>query len=77
MGVASAILLFTDPDEYAVMTCPSVKALRDEGYSLSSPSDDFSSSDYVQYADLCRVIADREGVTLRELDRALVVAGTD
>ncbi|ELZ66078.1 hypothetical protein C457_14900 [Haloferax prahovense DSM 18310] len=75
--VASAILMYMDPDDFSVMTNPSLIGLRDNGYSVPAPSDNPSADEYAQYLDECRSIASQNNVSLRTLDRAMVVSSSD
>ena len=73
--MASAFLLFMDPEEYTVMDWRAADVLHDEGYLQSSVSDDPSADEYEKYVQTCRSVADQFEVDLRTLDRALWVIG--
>lgn len=73
--MASAFLLFIDPDEYTVMDWRVCDVLTDEGYLQSSISDDPSIDEYIQYLQVCQSIAEQFGMDLRTLDRGLWVLG--
>lgn len=62
--VASAILTAINPKRYTILDFRALEALG------SSPSS-YTINFYLEYLDYCRALADENGVTLRELDRAL------
>jgi hypothetical protein len=62
--VASAILTAINPQKYTIIDFRALK-------SLGADTPDRSVNYYLQYLSVCREIAQRFGVTLRELDRAL------
>jgi len=66
--MASAFLLFMDPDRYTVVDTRAEGVLAREGYIPSLP-DDPSVEVYVNYLDVCRELADEYDVELRTLDR--------
>jgi thermostable 8-oxoguanine DNA glycosylase len=72
--MASAFLLFMNPDEYTVIDSRAGGFLNQEGYIPSNPSDP-SIEEYINYTDVCRGLADDYDVDLRTLDRALWVIG--
>lgn len=73
--MASAFLLFMDPDEYTVMDSRAGRVLTNEGYLSSTVSASPSIDEYIQYLRVCQELADRFDVDLRSLDRALWVLG--
>lgn len=75
--MASAFLLFMDPENYTVMDWRTGDALHAMDWLPSSIPDDPSVADYDQYVRICREIATEYDVSLRTLDRALWVLGGD
>jgi len=75
--MSSAFLLFMDPKEYTVLDWRVANVLTDEGILNQKISDDASIDEYIEYLQACRSTAERFGVSLRQLDRALWVLGED
>jgi hypothetical protein len=73
--MASAFLLFMNPDEYTVMDSRACDVLTREGYLEKTMPQSPSTDQYINYIETCREIADRFDVDLRTLDRALWVLG--
>lgn len=73
--MASAFLLFIDPEEYTVIDWRAGKSLAKHGYRSSPLPVSPTEEQYEDYLALCRKIADENGVDLRTLDRALWVDG--
>lgn len=72
--MASAFLLYMDPDKYTVIDSRAGGFLKREGYIPTNP-DVPSIEEYINYIDVCRGLADEYDVDLRTLDRALWVLG--
>lgn len=68
--VASAILMFVDPNSYTVMDYRAWTVLHDIG-ELPPPPTTYTAADYEEYLIVCRRLGDRYSVDLRTLDRAL------
>lgn len=73
--MASAFLLFMNPEEYTVIDWRAANVLTDEGILNRTISDDASIDEYMEYLRACRSKAEQLDVSLRELDRALWVLG--
>jgi thermostable 8-oxoguanine DNA glycosylase len=73
--MASAFLLFMDPDKYTVIDWRAANALTKEGHLYSMISEAPSVEEYINYLDICRTLYDEFNVELRTLDRALWVLG--
>ena len=73
--MASAFLLFMNPEEYTVMDWRAADVLHNEGYLRSPISDDPSVDEYEEYVQACQSVADHFEVDLRTLDRGLWVLG--
>ena len=72
--MASAFLLFMNPEKYTVIDSRAGAVLLREGHITSNP-DNPSIKEYINYLDVCRGLADDYDVDLRTLDRALWVLG--
>lgn len=72
--MASAFLMFMDPNKYTVIDERAWKAFRDLGY-VTADYDNQSTYKYVLYLGICKALALEHGVSLRNLDRALWVLG--
>lgn len=75
--MASAFLLFMNPEEYTVLDWRAANVLTDEDILNQTISDDASIDEYIEYLRVCRSTAEQLDVSLRELDRALWVLGGD
>ncbi|MFC7074690.1 NADAR family protein [Halovenus rubra] len=73
--MASAFLLFMNPDEYTVIDSRAGSVLSREGYLETPVSDSPSIDEYINYLQVCREIANQFEIDLRTLDRALWVLG--
>lgn len=71
--VASAILLFIDPDRFTVIDERAWNVLQETGYLLDDISDDPTVEEYLLYLGTCRALANEYDVSLRALDMALWV----
>ena len=71
--VASAILLFIDPDRFTVIDERAWNVLQETGYLLDDISDDPTVEEYLLYLGTCRALANEYNVSLRALDMALWV----
>jgi thermostable 8-oxoguanine DNA glycosylase len=71
LAVASAILTVCDPDEFTVLDYRAWDVL--EGASLQGLPEHYpaTSDEYLDYCRVCRQLAERVGMRLRDLDRAL------
>ena len=72
-SVATAVLMFYDPDEHTVMDPRATKALAELGYWNGPIGGDTDT--YGEYQKTCRELAEEVRFSLRELDRALFVLG--
>jgi len=75
--VASAILLFIDPDRFTVIDERAWRALREMEYIDRELSEVPTIEEYVLYLGACRSLANEYEVDLRTLDRALWTLGVD
>jgi hypothetical protein len=75
--VASAILLFIDPERFTVIDERAWGALREMEYIDRELSEDPTIEEYVLYLGVCRSLANEYDVDLRMLDRALWALGGD
>jgi thermostable 8-oxoguanine DNA glycosylase len=73
--MASAILLFVNPERYPVLDKHAWETLREIGYLEHDLSDEPSVEEYLSYVEVCRTLATEYEVGLRTLDRALWVIG--
>ena len=71
--VASAILLFINPDRFTVIDERAWNVLQETGYLGQELSDDPTADEYLLYLGACWAIANEYDVSLRTLDRALWV----
>ena len=75
--MASAILLFVNPDRFTVLDWRAWDVLHENGYLPDEMPDDPAVEDYLLYLGACWAIANEYDVTLRTLDRALWALGGD
>lgn len=73
--MASAFLLFMNPNKFTVIDSRAGSVLANGGYLESMVPQSPSVDEYIQYLEVCRDIANRFDVDLRTLDRALWVLG--
>ncbi|ELY51074.1 hypothetical protein DV706_08485 [Natronorubrum bangense] len=73
--VASAILLFINPDRYTVIDVRAWGALYEMGYVDRELSDDPTIEEYLLYLGACWTLANEYDVSLRTLDMALWALG--
>ena len=71
--VASAVLLFINPDLFTVIDKRAWNVLRETGYLEQELSDEPTVDEYLLYLGACWAIANEYDVSLRTLDRALWV----
>ena len=71
--VASAILLFINPDRFTVIDKRAWNVLRETGYLGQELSEEPTVDEYLLYLGACWAIANEYDVSLRTLDRALWV----
>ena len=71
--VASAILLFINPDRFTVIDERAWNVLQETGYLGQELSDDPTADEYLMYLGACWTLANEYDVSLRTLDRALWV----
>ena len=76
LAVATAIMVFLDPDRYTLIDQHAWRALRASGY-VDRPYDSPDIDDYLLYLGICRTLAHEYEVGLRDLDRALWMIGRD
>ena len=74
-AMGSAVLAACRPERFTVADSRALKALRGLGRMPAGPAD-FRQSDWPPYLDACRNLAALCGLSLREVDRALWVAGS-
>ncbi len=75
--VASAILLFINPNRYTVIDVRAWGALHEMGYVDQELSDNPSVEEYLIYLGSCWTLANEYDVSLRTLDMALWALGGD
>jgi hypothetical protein len=75
--VASAILLFIDPERFTVIDKRAWGALREMEYIDRELSEDPSVDEYLMYLGACWTLANEYDVSLRTLDMALWALGGD
>lgn len=73
--VASALLLFMEPQAYTVLDVNAWETLQDSGNLYADLSDDPDPDEYLRYLGVCHALAAELDVDLRTLDRALWVLG--
>lgn len=73
--VASAIMLFIDPDQYTVIDVRAWRALRSMGHLDQELPDVPTIEEYLIYLGACWTLANEYDVSLRTLDRALWAIG--
>lgn len=73
--VASAILLFINPERYTVIDVRAWGALHELGYVDRELSDDPTAEEYLIYLGACWTLANEYDVSLRTLDMALWALG--
>jgi hypothetical protein len=71
--VASAILLFIDPDRFTVIDGRAWNMLQETKYLSQELSEDPTVDEYLMYLGACWTLANKYDVSLRTLDRALWV----
>jgi thermostable 8-oxoguanine DNA glycosylase len=71
--VASAVLLFINPDRFTVIDERAWNVLQETGYLPQELSDDPTVDEYLLYLGACWTLANEYDVSLRTLDRALWV----
>lgn len=71
--VASAILLFINPDRFTVIDERAWNVLQETGYLAQELSEDPTVDEYLLYLGACWTLANEYDVSLRTLDRALWV----
>jgi thermostable 8-oxoguanine DNA glycosylase len=75
--MASAILLFVNPDRFTVLDWRAWDVLHENGYLPDEMPDDPTVEDYLLYLGACWAIANEYDVSLRTLDMALWALGGD
>ena len=75
--MASAILLFVNPDRFTVLDWRAWDVLHENGYLPDEIPDDPTVEDYLLYLGACWAIANEYDVSLRTLDMALWALGGD
>ena len=75
--MASAILLFVNPDRFTVLDWRAWDVLHETGYLPDEMPDDPTVEDYLLYLGACWAIANEYDVSLRTLDMALWALGGD
>lgn len=73
--MASAILLFVNPDRFTVLDWRAWDVLHENGYLPDEMPDDPTVEDYLLYLGACWAIANEYDVSLRTLDMALWALG--
>lgn len=73
-AMGSVVLAACRPDRFTIADTRALGALRSLGLYPSGPKS-FREADWIPYLGVCREIADQVGFSLRNLDRALWVAG--
>lgn len=76
VSVATAILVFMEPDRFTLIDKFAWKALRSFGY-LNEPYASPNIDQYLIYLGTCRTLAYEYDVDLRDLDRALWMTGRE
>lgn len=71
--VASAVLLFINPDRFTVIDERAWSVLQETGYLAQELSNDPTVDEYLLYLGACWTLANEYDVSLRTLDRALWV----
>lgn len=71
LPIASAILTVCHPKEFTVLDYRAWATLKEAAVSDLPPRYPQSAKEYLQYCQTCRHLADRMGLSLRNLDRAL------
>jgi thermostable 8-oxoguanine DNA glycosylase len=71
--VASAILLFINPEQFTVIDKRAWNVLRESEYLSQELSDDPTAEEYLLYLGACWTLANEYDVSIRTLDRALWV----
>lgn len=75
--MASAILLFMNPDRFTTLDWRTWDVLHENGYLPDEMPDHPTIEDYLLYLGTCRAIANEYDVSLRTLDMALWTLGGD
>lgn len=75
--MASAILLFVNPDRFTVLDWRAWDVLHENGYLPDEMPDDPTVEDYLLYLGACWAIANEYDVSLRTLDMALWAFDTE
>jgi len=75
--MASAILLFVNPERFTVLDWRAWDVLHESGYLPDEMPNDPTVEDYLLYLGACWAIANEYNVSLRTLDMALWVLGGD
>lgn len=75
--MASAFLLFMDPEKYTVLDWRASDTLVEEGHLPTPVSQVPSIEEYINYLDVFRSVAEKFEVDMRTLDRALWVMSGD
>jgi hypothetical protein len=75
-AMGSAVLAACRPERFTIADVRALKAVRGLGLMADGPPG-FRLADWVPYLDACRTLAQQCGLRLRDVDRALWVAGGD
>ena len=71
LAMASAVLAVCYPEEYTVLDYRAWETLLQWPVEGLPPHYPWTSQGYLQYCQACRALADKKGLSLRDLDRAL------